>query len=130
MTLSTLLGACGGVREVMFSEVSPDGSHTAYVVRVNSGGATVGFEYEVVVAFSEGDFDPYTERKWLWRSYRMPPTEISWEGPQSVRVQVVADAHYEDMIQTREVEGIRAATAILPTGANSPEAAAPAAESS
>ena len=122
LALAILVCDCGGVREVMLSEVSPDGSHTAYVVRVNSAGATVGSEYEVIVASSEGNFDPYTDRQWIWRSYRMPPTDISWEGAQSVRVQVVADAHYDDMIQTREVEGIRAATASLPAAASSPGA--------
>lgn len=114
----------------MLSKASPDGSRTAYVVRVNSGGATVGFEYEVVVASSESDFDPYTERKWIWRSYRMPPTEIAWDSPQSVRVEVVEDPHYDDMIQSRQIGGIQAATTTLPSETNPPGSTQSASESS
>lgn len=120
LALIALASGCGGIREVILAEVSPDESRTAYVVRVNSGGATTGFEYEVVVAFSANDFDPYTDRNWIWRSYRMPPTEISWDNPQSVRVQVIEEPHYEDMIQIRQVGGVRATTATLPGEATEP----------
>lgn len=111
--LVATLNGCGGVREIVSTAVSPDGSRTAYVVRVNSGGATAGFEYEVVVANTGSNFDPYKDREWIWRSYRMPPTSVSWASPDLVNVTVLEDPHYAEMIQTREDGGFRATTDIL-----------------
>lgn len=125
VTLLTVLTGCRAVREVLLSETSPDGARTAYVVRVNPGGATAGFEYEVVVRPSLADFDPYSGQEWIWRSYRMPPTDIAWEDTQAVKVQVIEDPHYQAMIQTREVGGIRATTEPVASDARPPSSGEP-----
>ena len=112
--LAVVLTGCGQIREVMLSTRSPDGSHTAYAVRVNSGGATTGFEYEVVVVPSETTFDVDSHRGWVWRSYRMPPTDLAWADADSINVEVAEDSNYQDMIQARRVGAINASTTVLP----------------
>lgn len=111
LAAAVALRSCGEPREVMFSVPSPDGSLIAHAARSTGGGATTGFEYEVVVvrAYKVSGLDDGGDR--VWRSYRMPPVAIEWQSDEAVLVTVEEDERYQDMVRIGEALGVVGRTA-------------------
>jgi hypothetical protein len=79
---------------------SPDGQFAVTAVSISQGGATVGFKYELLLS-KRGDQNPIKTRRTIWRSYRVSPLRIVWQGERIVSVVVsTSDSDYFWSIRT------------------------------
>jgi hypothetical protein len=101
------------VRSVLQTSESPNRRLVASAVAMARGGATVGYSYQVVVERVGHHKKPGAGGIWIWRSYRVAPTRISWLG--DTQVLVWADrqeiARYREFLKTRTRLGVSAVTA-------------------
>ena len=78
---------------------TPDGTERAVVYAVAYGGATVGYNYEVLVLAA--DETEYERNAWLWQSYRLPPISVEWLGANELRITVPRHMTHADMVKVR-----------------------------
>lgn len=107
---SLVIGA--PVRSVMHTVESPNRRFVAYAVAVAQGGATVGYSYEVIVLPLREPLLLDRNHPWIWHSYRMPPTTISWRGDSEIHVRVERANfdRYRELLRTRRQGDFRVLT--------------------
>lgn len=94
---------------------SPDEQWEASLVRTSSGGATVGFSYQVNVVLRGGSAEGTEE--WVWRSYKVAPVSVDWLSGTRLLVTVQSSGQpYFDTIETRKIHGIKTGTRVVPDG--------------
>lgn len=67
---------------------SPNGGSSVTIVRVNSGGATVDFSYELRLRAEPSSEDYTKEGKLVWRSYGIEPTNVKWLADNLIEVTI------------------------------------------
>lgn len=107
--------AFGTQRTVSEGHRSPNGAYVAYLETLDfQGGATVGYNYEVIVVPASKKFNKDRDKEWVWWSSEVPPKRFYWKNSKTIEVVVSRpEVPVGEVTQTRRRYGIGAKTKVI-----------------